>query len=378
MTDDTQNYIDTSFKNKLSEVTKVKDITPHWTSVITAKSNESISTVFRKMIDNRILALPLFDEEKSRYITFVDVFDILAYIVEVIGVPLDKNEEWSMRKEFNSTLCSVLPNRSMRNPWAVIHENASIQTAINSMAETGLTRLAVTDEGGHLTSILTQTRLVRYLSNRAHEMGKITEIPLRRFGLGNNPVIGIDENEPVINAFLKIYQYNIGGIAVFNKDKHIIGNISISDLKDIGYSLDMFRKMFVKANQFISRKVEGSDVPKLVWSTREGNIKEILGRCRAHWIHRVYIIDSETRKGIDVISASDIISLFDSENPPIVFSEDESKDPQQLEKVISREMGFEEPVAVETQAVRTTRTTTTTTRVSFFEQADGEFKISNV
>lgn len=324
MTENVQKLISENFKNKLCNVTRVKDITPHWTSVVTARSSESISDVFRRMIDKGILALPLFDEETNRYVTFIDVFDILAYIVEVLGVPLDKNEEWALRKEFLTTKCTVLPNRSMRNPWAVINENASVQTAINIMSQTNLTRLAVTDQEGHLTSVLTQTRLVRYLSNRTNEIGPIANIPIERLGLGNNPVIGIKHTEPAINAFLKIYQYNIGGVAVFNDEDKIIGNISISDLKDVGFSLDMFRKMFVKAKQFLYRKIEGADVPRVVWVSKKSDITEILIKFRQHWIHRIYMLDPNTRKAVDVISASDMISVFDSDNPPIVFAEGET------------------------------------------------------
>jgi len=286
------------------------------------------------MIDKGILALPLFDEETKRYVTFIDVFDILAYIVEVLGVPLDKNEEWALRKEFLTTKCTVLPNRSMRNPWAVISEDAPVQTAINIMAQTNLTRLAVTDSEGHLTSILTQTRLVRYLANRVNEIGPITNIPIERLGLGNNPVIGIKHTEPAINAFLKIYQYNIGGVAVFNDEDKIIGNISISDLKDVGFSLDMFRKMFVKAKQFLYRKVEGADVPRVVWVSKQSSITELLNKFKQHWIHRIYMLDPKTRKAVDVISASDMISIFDSDNPPIVFKEGE-KPPEKNETLTS-------------------------------------------
>lgn len=321
-----QKYISSSFKNKIEAGTKVKDITPHWTSVIMAKTNESVATVFRRLIDNGILAMPLYDDATSRYIAFVDVFDVLAYIVEVIGVPIDTNEEWLMRNDFVSTPCTVLPNRSMRNPWSVIHEEASVQTAINAMSETGLARLAVTDSQGNLVSMLTQTRLVRYLSNRISEMGPISKFPLRQFGLGKSPVVSIKDTEPAINAFLKIYQFNIGGVAVLDTDGRVIGNISITDLKDMGYSLDMFRKMFIPALEFINRKIEGADIPKVVWVTKDSEIQEVFHLFRTHWIHRVYLVDKNTKRPIDVVSASDLINVFNSDNPPTVILDEENID----------------------------------------------------
>lgn len=312
-----RDLIDSDLKYDNSEIIRVKDICPHMSHIITANSNENISSAFRKMIDNGILALPLYDIETSQYVSFIDIFDILAYIIEE-GI----NDEWLIKNEFISTPCSELPNRSLRNPFHVINENSSLQSAIDYMYKTGVVRLAIVNDKGDLISILTQTRIIRHLANKSHFMGHISKIPIKSIkNFGNTEVIGIKESEPAINAFIKIYEYNIGGVAIFNDNNEVIGNISVADLKDIGHNINMFQKLNIKASEFLNNKVEGADIPSLVWISESDTLQVLLEKFRKHWIHRIYVIDIPTRKTKGVISATDIISLFNSISPPLIQRE---------------------------------------------------------
>lgn len=324
-------YINDHFKNLLCG-TRVCEIAPQWYSVIFAKTNDSISTVFKRMIDHEIRSMPLYDEKEDRYVAFVDVFDILAYLVEVVGIPTDNHEELIMRSEFKSTLCSVLPDLSMRNPWNTIHKDAPLQEVINIMSQTGIYRIAIVDSEGKLVSVLTQSRLVNFLVKKSDVIGPLTKLKISSLGFGNNPVIGIKETEPAINAFLKIYQYNIGGVVVFNDKEQVIGNISITDLKDIGYSLDKFNKIFLSAKDFLNHKIEGSGVPKLVYITKNDSVEMLFNKFKIYPINRVYVIDVDTKKPLGVISGSDIVCIFDNKQPPPVYREEIDTDRSVKEK----------------------------------------------
>lgn len=313
-------YIDNSFKNDISDIIRVRDICPHISHVIIAKSNESISSAFKKMIDNGVLALPLYDDERSLYVAFIDVFDILAYIIETNGKDdIILAEGNIVRNDFISTPCYELPNRSLRNPWLIINENSSLQQAIDFMCTSGAVRLAVVDDTNNLSSILTQTRIIRHFSNKTHAMGRLSSLPIKKvMKFGSRDVIGIKDSEPAINAFMKIYDYNIGGVAIFNDYNEVIGNISINDLKDIGYNSEMFQKLRLKAKEFLNKKIEGADVPSLVWISKDNTIQDLLFKFRSHWIHRIYIIEPESRKTLGVISSTDIITLFSSTVSPVI------------------------------------------------------------
>jgi len=102
----------------------------------------------------------------------------------------------------------------------------------------------------------------------------------------------------------------ITGIAITNDEDRIIGNISISDLKDIGSSAANFKKLYLDCGTFIEQRETGVNVPKLIWANRRSSIKEVLGQFKAHKIHRVYIIEPQSHMPVGVITTTDIISLF--------------------------------------------------------------------
>lgn len=79
---------------------------------------------------------------------------------------------------------------------------------------------------------------------------------------------------------MKMYKLNVSGIAVVDDTDTVIGNISVSDLKDIGFGANMFRRLYVSCGTFLNRKIEGGLVPKLIYANRSTTVKEVLDRYR--------------------------------------------------------------------------------------------------
>jgi CBS domain-containing protein len=238
-------------------------------------------------------------DAQNKYTAFIDLFDVLSYVVEVLNLPLEPSEDWIVSDSFQNTSCLTLVGRSQRSAWMLIGEDTPLQAAVNSLTE--VHRLAVVDSQGNLTSVLTQSRVVHWLANRSEwVMGDIATMSVDDFRLGYGDVVTVNHNEKTINgthlderqigdcnssleidaAFLKMYKMNVSGVAVVDDSDTVIGNISVSDLKDIGYGANMFRKLYVSCGTFLNRKIEGGLVPKLVYANRSTTIKEMLDRFR--------------------------------------------------------------------------------------------------
>ena len=115
---------------------------------------------------------------------------------------------------------------------------------------------------------------------------------------------------------MKMYNLNVSGVAVVDDTDTVVGNISVSDLKDIGYGANMFRRLYVSSGTFLNRKVEGGLVPKLVYANRSTTIKEVVERYRDNRIRRVYVVTAGFHKPLGVITLTDVMSTFAS--PPRV------------------------------------------------------------
>jgi len=225
-------------------------------------------------------------------VAFIDLFDILAYAVDVLSLPLDKDESWIASSQFQNTSCIVLPNKSQRNPWFIISEDAPLQAAINSLVQANIYRLAVVDPAGRFSSVITQSRIIRFLSNRSMELGEMGMKTVAELNLPSPLTVTALGNERLIDAFLKIFNFGISGVPVLNEQNRIIGNISISDIKEIGFSAQMFRKLFITTEQFLNSKAIGQSLPSLIWAYNTSYFSDVLSKLRINGVHRVYIVKS--------------------------------------------------------------------------------------
>lgn len=71
----------------------------------------------------RILSVPVLDVATNQYVAFIDILDILAFLVETLNLQQRANwpllEDWMAQLQFQGS-CMQLLQRSMRNPWYVI------------------------------------------------------------------------------------------------------------------------------------------------------------------------------------------------------------------------------------------------------------------
>jgi len=133
------------------------------------------------------------------------------------------------------------------------------------------------------------------------------------FGLGSNrPVATIPRSSRTIDAFVTMYTENVTGLAVVDEANQVVGNMSLSDLKEMEYSAQMFRGLYIPVSEFILRKRLPYTRSSLVWVDKYDTIMEVLNKFRKHRVHRVYILDLGSKIPTGVISLTDIMYLFSS------------------------------------------------------------------
>jgi hypothetical protein len=104
--------------------TPLRDIVPSRDKeLVFARSTETVASVFKKLVDNNILSMPLLEVEHNKFIAFVDMLDVLCFLVEELQLDDPANrprvENWMTLNQFQVP-CVALIARSMRNPWCVI------------------------------------------------------------------------------------------------------------------------------------------------------------------------------------------------------------------------------------------------------------------
>jgi len=164
--------------------------------------------------------------------------------------------------------------------------------------------------------MITQSKMIEFLYKRRSNW---TDIMHQRVQNLQKSVESINMKEFVIEAFKRIWEKQISGLAVVNDEGILVGNISASDLLrthtspsgEIIHDLYQPIKKFLNIRKDIKDRVMMMDLPecKPIAVSSTDTLETSLIKCLDSHIHRVFIQDNKG-KPVGVISLSDIIRQF--------------------------------------------------------------------
>jgi hypothetical protein len=84
------------------------------------------------------LSLPVYDESKNRFFGFIDVLDIVNFVVKIAGAyKHNKRTTWvhflETEELFNSATCGSVKNMSHHDLYTQVMPGANLTTAISLM-----------------------------------------------------------------------------------------------------------------------------------------------------------------------------------------------------------------------------------------------------
>lgn len=56
------------------------------------------------LIDHNIIFAPLYDEDSQEYVGFIELVDILNYVIDVLKYDVSQNEDWINDSKFHVCL----------------------------------------------------------------------------------------------------------------------------------------------------------------------------------------------------------------------------------------------------------------------------------
>jgi len=303
------------------EVTKVKGvISPVSAPTVPSVYNKKLSKLFR----GRLLALPgdtsvqealrwmaryntsavpvLQSKTDTTILGFAGVLDALAYLCQLFGgkeqqAPKLEGENLNEKIEQfkNSTLLQIV-DTSGRNPFVLIHGEESLANAVDQYLK-GVQRIAITDDEGNLTGVVSQWTIANYLATVPTDDKEW--LPIMRTKVGettySKSVSSVNMNEKTINAFFQMYNQNLSAVAVVDDDGKLWGNLSSSDLRPYFMYLSDFDILTKPVSDFLSaiRKEQNRPANFVVAFSPDTMVKEVICKFNEQIVHRGYIIDNE-------------------------------------------------------------------------------------
>lgn len=114
------------------------------------------------------------------------MLDILYYIVDVLQIQPSQQDPEVLQTLLARSNCVQLIDRSRLDPWVIVDAEAPVQMAINTFCMQRCHRAAVSRRGGVLSSILTQSAMVRWIAGfDLNSIGPLSERTIRETGVGS-------------------------------------------------------------------------------------------------------------------------------------------------------------------------------------------------
>jgi len=274
--------------------------------VISASSQESICSVFAKIIDNHITSVPIYDNRTKHYLGFVDIIDIASYILNHASEREIKESPTNALNKIGSIRCDQIANLAQRNPYTAIGSEVTVDTAIELILKYSVHRLAIIDPDGSPVTLLTQSRLVQFLAENLDKFPKLCKKTVDDFKLGYKNVVSITQNQSIRSAVELMNTNSISGVPIVDSQNKIVGTFSHSNLKVLGHDFSKFNHLYDAVLDFM--KLDGnSHTPHLVLpSTTIEQLLNIIVRTK---VHRLFVIDNSGNT-IGVIVLSTLLKLF--------------------------------------------------------------------
>ncbi|CAD7704925.1 unnamed protein product [Ostreobium quekettii] len=362
--------------------------------VVTLDVNTTVGEALNQLATYNILSAPLFDKSTGAYLGFLDRKDLLSYVLQNVDVRKISQEELAYRlRTAGARMAKLkLSNVQVGDDGEMIHRANVRHTLLEVMRycmaggkgrETH--RMAVFDleeegaagdggggqpleecEGGgggeaegqdqnwaededlelgdasprlrlHVTSIVSQSDIIRFLHKHKDQCGLVMAMPVHALGLAAKQVVCVPCDMPAINAFATMDACEVSSVGIVDQRNGgcLVANLSASDLRGLephhfgALSLPVFQFMQLRRTRegWPSKAAAGKagwglkDEWGLKGAERRGVRKQLVAvrpleplfaavdAIVTNKVHRVYVVDDDSHP-LSIITISDIFNLF--------------------------------------------------------------------
>jgi len=281
---------------------------------------DRVVDVWKGLVKHNFLSCPVVLKDEAKYYGFIDLVDIVKYIIQHFGPSniLGKEKDfWDLvaeEKDFSTkTVNDVMTfPLTKRNPFHPVSEGYSALAVFEPLArEQALHRVPVVDKDRQIFNLVTQFQVLAFLKTNLAVLGDKKDKPLKLCQHMFKDVVSVTAESTAIDAFNLMVEKNITGVAVLDKDGRLHGALSLRDMKLISYDARLFWRLQQTINNFtLKLKAEWAakhERPHAVVTAKGANtIGEVINLLADNKIHRIFIVDDD-RKPIGVASLKDLL-----------------------------------------------------------------------
>ncbi len=165
-------------------------------------------------------------------------------------------------------------------------------------------RLAVFDDSGAVTDLLSQSDVVRFLAETPLALAAFGDATIASLNLGHarGGVAAVTARVPTVEALMHMLSRDVSSVAVVDATGELIGNLSASDLR--GIAGGALSDLALPVGEFLRRDVRQQT---LVTCTAESAFRTAVHRMAQARVHRVYVVGAQGKEPQGIVTCTDVL-----------------------------------------------------------------------
>eukprot|EP01134_Creolimax_fragrantissima_P000636 CFRG0636T1 len=283
-------------------------------------SQYSINQCLQLFTRESLLSAPVWDQKTKSFLGSMDLMDIVRVLVDTFGLDEiqrhDVHSLMSKRPKFTETHIKDIYDFSESNPWTPVSLDTSLNDALKLMTESDqyIRRISVVDSSKtdkkQLVAILSQAALVRHISRIGAFTDNRTHVTcVGDFYNKKKKVISLEGGKVTIEAFQLIRKTGVSGVAITDDEGHLIGSLSIRDLKGIAVNGGVeLNRLLLPARSYLNliSTMSLEEKHPAISVVPSDKLSSVINKIAAARVHRLFVVD-EKMLPVGVVSLVDIL-----------------------------------------------------------------------
>lgn len=279
-------------------------------TVVTLPSSCTVEQAVKELATNRVLSAPVIDDKTKNCLGLVDMLDIVWTVLKVAPdmSALKENDLKSLEIAGRAMAFEPVTNAigaSGRDPYVPVYEKNPASSVVPLFAK-GVHRAPIFDESGNIVQTISQSDLIRVLSENIHmgkmkEMGEMTTEQLK---LGAVRPITVPKSTPVIQVLKIIQENSVSAVGIVEEDGKLAGNFSATDLE--GMYIEKWPSFTLPIGDFLQKHSPNS--LNSICCTKQTTLINVCKELVQSKVHRLWVVDDDF-KPVGVVSTTDIMKI---------------------------------------------------------------------
>lgn len=188
-----------------------------------------------------------------------------------------------------------------------VKNDQTIKDALMLFAK-GVQRIAVFDSAKEITSILSQSTLLKYISQNFALLDGLENEPAAKLGIPWSRVEKINSQSLVVDAVSTMHEKSVYAVPLVDDDGKVVSHISMSDLKRFAINTSSLAKVLEPTLHFVKDIRDSQNLPanNIISVPNTATIKEVVDALISNHVHQLYLVDPAITHPVSIVSMTNV------------------------------------------------------------------------